>query len=362
MENTLLIESSPQIRSKDSTKKIMWNVSLALMPASVWGIIVFGFSSLLILCISIISAISFEWLIGRLLHKNTLFDGSAFLTGLLVGMNMPPAVPVYIPILASAFAIVIVKWTFGGLGSNWMNPALAGRVFVFFSWTSSMSSWTLPKFLPTVDSVSTASPLGAVKVALTDISAPVSSAVEILEQAGYSASNFSQNLSTWFSDTLSVSISAITLDSFFGIIPGCIGEVSALFLILGGIYLLAKKVITWHIPLAYIGSFTILTWIFGGLRFGQGLFQGSILFNLFTGGLMLGAFFMATDMVTTPTTTKGMLIFGFGAGFLTFLFRIYGSLPEGVSLAIILMNIFTPMIDRYVRPKKFGFVNNRGDA
>lgn len=351
------VSSSPHFHSKNSTKSIMWNVSLALTPAALWGVYVFGLRALLVLLISIVSSCLFEYLLGFIdgnkdIKKSTLNDGSAFLTGLLLGMNFSPSVPIFIIILANAFAIIVVKWTFGGLGSNWMNPALAGRVFVFFSFTSAMSNYTVPKTLTYVDTVGSATPLSFVK---TSISAGVTNLnpSQIMMDASYPVSNFAANLSS------STGISPYTIDAFFGNIGGCIGEISAILLILGGIYLIAKKIISYHIPLYYILTFAILTKVFGGVRSNLGLFNGEVLSQIFSGGLILGAFFMATDMVTSPITKKGRIIYAIGCGFFTFLIRYFGSLPEAVSLAIILMNIVTPTIDRYIIPKKFGFVKTK---
>ncbi|MDC7227471.1 MAG: RnfABCDGE type electron transport complex subunit D [Spirochaetales bacterium] len=331
-EMKLKISSSPQIHSPASTAKIMWIVVVSLIPAGVWGVYAFGPRSILVLAASILAAVASEYLMGLVFKKSTLADGSAVLTGLLIGYNMPAEVPIYIAVLASVFAIVIVKWTFGGLGTNWMNPALAGRVFVFFSWTGGMSRWSMPHMVP--DTVSGASPLGFLKTNMMTFSGTSSGPMDFLAGQNYPVDSY--------------------MDLFIGRIPGCIGEVSALLLLIGGIFLIILKIVNWEIPVFYIGSFALLTWIFGGMGFGNGFFSGDILFHLFTGGLMLGALFMATDMVTSPITRKGMIIYAIGCGFLTFLIRFYGSFPEGVSLAIILMNIFVPLINRATQPVKFG--------
>ncbi|MBI9103455.1 MAG: RnfABCDGE type electron transport complex subunit D [Spirochaetales bacterium] len=357
-----LITVSPQIHSKTSTSKIMWTVVLCLAPAGIWGAGVFGYRTLAVMAVSIIAALLGELLAGFFMKKFTILDGSAFLTGLLIAYNVPAAVPLYVPAVASLFAILVVKWSFGGLGANWMNPALAGRVFVFFSWTGGMTKWTLPNTVTGgIDGVSGASPLGHIKAGILDFSGRASSSIDFLNQTGYESSRMGQVVSGWFETNLGWSTDPISWDLFLGNIPGCIGEVSAVLLLLGAVYLFIRKIITWEIPLAYLGIYTILIWIFGGLRFGNGFFSGDIIFHLFTGGLMLGVFYMATDMVTSPLTRKGMLIFGAGCGFLTFLIRIYGSFPEGVSLAIILMNIFVPMINRYTGPSRFGIVKTGED-
>ncbi len=330
----LTVTSSPQIHSADSTSKIMWTVVFCLLPAGIWGVYIFGIKALIVVLVSILAAVGSEALLGLVSKKTTIGDGSAVLTGLLVGYNMPPEIPLYIPAVASIFAIFVVKWCFGGLGANWMNPALAGRVFVFFSWSKPMTRWVLPS-VGGVDVVTGPTPLGSLKSAYFSSTLNVSGPLEYLQSAG--------NPVTY-------------KDLFFGYIPGCIGEISALLLILGALFLLVRKIITWHVPVAYIGSFALLIWIFGGLRLGTGFFSGDILFHLLSGGLILGALYMATDMATTPLTGKGNIIFGLGCGVLTFLIRIYGSLPEAVSLSILFMNVFVPVIDRYTKIERFGKV------
>lgn len=346
------ISSSPHIHTPSSVSNIMLKVIIALMPATIWGIYAFGFRALVVLLVSIVSAVLVEYLLGKIDGKNTISDLTAVLTGLLVGMNMPSSIPLFIPVIASAFAIFVVKWSFGGLGANWMNPALGGRVFVFFSFTGAMSSYPLPKMLLT-DTISSATPLSFVKTALGNGIIGGQNSLQILSSQNYPVTNFAQNIAE------KTGISPYTIDSFFGNTGGCIGEISALLLIVGGIYLIISKVITFHIPVAYLGSFAIFSWIFGGIPFGLGAFSGEVFAPMFRGGLILGAFFMATDMVTTPITKKGMVIFGIGCGFLTFLFRNFGSLPEATSLAIILMNIVSPTIDRYVKPKLFGQIKEK---
>jgi electron transport complex protein RnfD len=276
-----------------------------------------------------------EYIITRLQGRSTLHDGSAFLTGLLIGFNMPPTVPAFIPVIASVFAIAVVKQTFGGLGRNWMNPALAGRVFVLFSWTSQMTTWKLPRFTWISALLGGSDAMTAVD-AVTGPTALSIGAEAFLEQAGY-----------W--------------DMFIGNIPGCIGEVSALLLLLGAVYLFYLGIIRWEIPVSYFASFALLVWLIGGVPGGKGLFHGDVLFHLFAGGLMLGALYMATDMVSSPLSSIGMGIYGVGCGILTFLIRFYGGFPEGVSLAIILMNIVVPLIDRMTKPVKFGFVKEENN-
>ncbi len=335
VNDKLLVVAAPHLRRGLSTSRIMWSVSACLLPAAAWGVYIFGIGSLFILLISIASALGTEYIITRIQGKSTLDDGSAFLTGLLIGFNMPPTVPAFIPLIASVFAIAVVKQTFGGLGRNWMNPALAGRVFVLFSWTSQMTTWKLPRFTWISTLLGGSDALTSVD-AVTGPTALSLGAEAFLERAGY-----------W--------------DLFIGNIPGCIGEVSALLLLLGAVYLLYLGIIRWEIPVSYLASFALLAWLIGGVPAGKGLFHGDVLFHLLAGGLMLGALYMATDMVSSPLSSIGMCIYGVGCGILTFLIRFYGGFPEGVSLAIILMNIAVPLIDRITRPVKFGFVKEENN-
>ncbi|WP_320130839.1 RnfABCDGE type electron transport complex subunit D [uncultured Sphaerochaeta sp.] len=349
MKPSLSVSASPHIHAKADTSSIMWTVSLALLPATIWSVYAFGFRSLLVLAVSIGTAMLFEYLLGLFSKEDTLWDGSAFLTGLLVGMNMSPSIPLYIPCVASFFAIVVAKWTFGGLGANWVNPALAGRVFVFFSFTTPMGRYVMPRALSSIvpDALSSATPLSFVKTSIVSGSLGMSSD-QILANAGYPASSLATSLSH------AIGLSPYTIDAFIGNVGGCIGEVSALMLLIGGIFLFVKKILSWQTSVSYILSVAILSWIFGGLRSDLGFFQGEVLSSVFTGGLMLGAIFMATDYVTSPITHKGQIIFGLGCGFFTFLFRYFGSMPEAVSVSILLMNIVTPTIDRFIVPRKFG--------
>lgn len=343
------ITTSPHIHSGASTKRIMLDVSIALLPSCIWGVYLFGLRALLVLAVSLISSVVFEVLFKRISNDKTI-DYSSIVTGLLIGMNMPSTIPLFIPIIASFFAIVVVKWTFGGLGANWANPALAGRVFVFFSFTSAMSTFEIPKKL-SIDALSTASPLSLMKTVTASGNLPGLSSLEVMKFYNYPISDFSQRISS------SININPYNLDALIGFKPGCIGEVSAILLILGLIYLLVRKVITWHIPVSYLAFFGLLTWIFGGLPNNCGLFTGEVIPSILRGGLLLGAFFMATDYVTTPITHKGQLIFGFGCAFFTFLFRSFGSLAEATSVAILLMNIVTPTIDKFCKPRLFGDVS-----
>lgn len=350
----ILVASSPQFHDRATTANIMWLVSACLLPASAWGVYVFGLGALWIQLASVLTAVLAEFLIGKLLGRFTLSDGSAVLTGLLVGMNMPPAVPIGIAVVATLFAIVVVKWTFGGLGTNWMNPALAGRVFVFFSWTGEMTRWVPPRTWEIADATTSATLLSHVKTGLLQSGPrPLS---ELM--ASYPTTAGDSVVTAWLNQHLFSPLGARLpegyFDAFVGNIPGSIGEVSALLLLVGSIVLVGAGIVTWHIPTSYFASFAFLVWVFGGVRHGAGYFSGDVLFHVITGGFMLGLFYMSTDMVTSPMTSSGMLAFGAGVGFLTFLIRIFGSFPEGVSLAILVMNIFVPLINRATKPRIFG--------
>lgn len=346
-ERKFIVSASPHILNDDSTRGIMWTVSFFLLPAAFFGIYAFGFYAGIVILTSVLFALATE-AVCQLIRKRpvAIDDGSAFLTGLLLGMNMPPTVPLYIPILSSIFAIAIVKQTFGGLGQNWANPAIAGRVFALIAWGKHMTSWKTP-FIS--DAVSTATPLGAVKSAIMEAGdTPLGmSVIELLKSLP--------------NDVIALrgeTAETIYRDLFFGLKGGSIGEVSVFLLLVGALYLVYRRIITLDIPLAFVGTVAFMAWVFGGLELGTGLFSGDVLFHMLTGGLVLGAFFMATDMVTTPITIKGRIIFGIGCGVVTVLIRIYGGMAEGVSLAILFMNMLTPAIDHFIKIKPMGYMKD----
>jgi electron transport complex protein RnfD len=311
MKNKLIVYVSPHLHKDESITKIMWMVVLSLLPVGIAGVIIFGRSALWVICLGIISALMSEGILQILTkRKVTFFDGSAFLTGLLLAYNLPPQVPFWLPIVGSFFAIAIGKQIFGGLGQNIFNPALAGRVFLMASWPKYMTTFTRPL---NYDAITSATPLALLKEG------------RVLE-----------NISYW--------------DLFLGKRGGCIGEVCILALLLGAALLFLKGYISWHIPLTYIFTVGALTYIFGP----KGLFTGDWLFHILSGGLILGAFFMATDYVTSPLTRKGQLIFGMGCGLITAVIRLWGGYPEGVSYAILMMNAATPIIDRYTKNRIYG--------
>ncbi|NOY10018.1 MAG: RnfABCDGE type electron transport complex subunit D [Spirochaetes bacterium] len=369
MENNgkLFVASPPHLREGSTTFKIMRTVSLCLVPAGIWGVYVFGLYSLAVLLTSITTSMLTEFIVVKLLKKEiTLYDGSAFLTGLLIGYSMPPSIPLYVPVTGVVFAIAVVKHTFGGLGKNRMNPALAGRVFVLFSWTGPMTTWLIPKTGGAADAVTGASPLGFIKTGLLDFKGHVNGPMDFLVRKGYPFTRTDIDITAWLNQHIfslwGGSVKNGYIDLFLGNIPGSIGEISAFLLLLGAVYLFAKKIITWEIPVFYLGTVSVLVWLFGGLRYGTGLFHGDVIFHLLSGGLILGAFYMATDMVTSPLTGKGMFFYGTGIGLVTCLIRFFGGFPEGVSLSIILMNVFVPLIDRLTVPVRFGFVKGNYPA
>lgn len=313
-EMKLIVQAPPHIRSPLTTKKIMFTVVLALIPAASAGVVFFGMRALLHMLLSIAAAVLTEFVLQRLLRKKvTIADGSAVLTGLLLGMNLPVAAPLWIGVVGSIFAISIVKQAFGGLGQNFMNPALAARAMLMAAWPNQMVQWVTP-----LDAIATATPLAIAKAGIPDTA------------------------------TL-----PLLWDMFIGFIGGSIGETSALALLVGGIYLIYKELIDYRIPLAYLGTVFILASIFGA----DGLNSG--LFHLLAGGVMIGAIFMATDYVTSPSTATGRWIYGIGCGLITIMIRFWGSYPEGVSFSILLMNIVAPLIERFTIPRKFGEVKKK---
>ncbi len=303
-----IMSPSPHVRSSESTARIMRDVIIALLPATAFGVYIFGLNALWVVLSSVAAAMLTEALLQKLMNKKiTVSDGSAALTGLLLALNLPPAVPIWIPILGSVFAIAIVKQCFGGLGHNFINPALAARAFLLVSWPTAMTTWTIPG----ADAISSATPLGALKM-------------------GEALSSYQ--------------------DMFIGNIGGCIGETSAIALIIGGLYLIVRRVIDPRIPFVYIGTVALFTWVAGP----SGLFTGNALYHILGGGLMLGAFFMATDYTTSPMSGTAKVVFAAGCGVLTSVIRLWGGYPEGVSYSILIMNLVVPLLDKAFVPKRFG--------
>jgi len=312
MEQKLIVSSSPHIKSGVNTTRIMGDVLIALAPAALSAIYFFGAKASLLILVTVASCVLSEYAWNKLNKKeNTIKDLSAAVTGVLLAFNLSPAVPLWIAAIGGVFAIIIVKQLFGGIGHNFMNPALAARAFLMASWPAQMTTWKIPG----VDAVSAATPLSLLKKGS--------------EAAGEMPA---------------------LIDLFIGKAAGCIGETSVLALLIGAIYLLVRKVITPELPLAFIGTVGLMTWILGG----DTLFTGNFVYHIVSGGLMLGAFYMANDYTTSPVTFKGRIIMGVGCGLLTSVIRLYGGYPEGVSYSILLMNLVVPMIDRYTIPKSFG--------
>lgn len=324
-KNPLTVTSPPHLKNPETTGSIMTDVTVALIPAAAWGVYVFGWRALAIMLVSVISAVVFEALYQFFMNVPvTVKDGSAVVTGLLLAMCLPVAVPLWMPVIGSFFAIVVVKQLFGGIGKNVVNPAIAARIFLFLAWPKQMAFYTAPKTVLPVfgsvdqaDIVASATPLAALKNGQMPV------------------------------DGL--------YDTVLGNIGGCIGEVSALLLALGGLFLLVRGTIRLHIPLAYIGTVALLSLLFPQAeptwRF--------VAYEIFGGGLMLGAFFMATDYVTSPVTKLGRVIYGIGCGVITVVIRYFGQYPEGVSFAIMIMNLLVWYLDMYTRPSKFGGVEKK---
>lgn len=318
---TLTVSASPHIRCDESISKIMWSVNAALAPAALFSIYQFGLPAVKTLLICIIAAVATEYFILKWQNKPMVVsDGSAFLTGLLLAMNIPVTVPWYLPLFGSVVAIGIAKHTMGGLGYNIFNPALVGRAFLLASWPIAMTTW--PSMASKVDGMTSATPLG------------------ILKLQGY------EKLVEVFGDKAD-----LYKAMFLGLRSGSAGETSALLLLLGGLYLIYRRYINWQVPVFMIATVGVMTWMFGGKA---GLFTGDPILHMMSGGLILGAFYMATDMVTIPITIKGQIVFAVGAGMLTVLIRLLGGYPEGVCYAILLMNCVTPLIDRLIKPVKYG--------
>ncbi|MDP8265354.1 MAG: RnfABCDGE type electron transport complex subunit D [Candidatus Aceula meridiana] len=330
-QQKLTVSLSPHTSGKDSVHRVMIDVVIALLPALAMSFYIFGFGAFRVTLLAVFSCVLFEYLIQKFMLKvkPTINDGSAVVTGMLLAFNLPSNLPWWMVIVGSLVAIGIAKMSFGGLGNNPFNPALVGRVFLFISFPVAMTSWPKPIVtrMSLVDAVTGATPLAIVKegfknnVAVTELMTKLPS----------------------------------YLDLFIGKVGGSLGEISAAALILGGMYLLYRKVISWHIPIAML----LTVFVFSGIlwRVSPDKYIDP-LFQILTGGIFLGAIFMATDMVTSPMTPKGMIIFGCGIGLITVVIRVFGAYPEGVSFAILIMNAFVPLIDKFCKPSKYGLVKN----
>lgn len=324
MENKLIVSSSPHIRSNEDTSYIMKQVTIALLPAAIAGIYFFRLSALSAMFFCILGTVGSEFLYQKFMKKeSSIGDFSAVVTGLLLAFNVPASLPWWMCLMGGAFAIIVVKMVFGGIGNNFLNPALAARAFLLASFPVAMTAWTAPGATnwigKNIDAVSTATPLSFLKQGVDGVSA--------LTQSGVGLT-----------------------DLIIGNIGGCIGETSAILLILGGVYLMYKGIINYVIPVAYIVTVFVLTFLLSGFDITFALYQ------LFAGGLMLGAFFMLTDYTTSPMTRKAQVIYAVVAGVITTVIRMYGGYPEGVSYSILLVNVLTPLLDKFIKNKTFGEV------
>ncbi|WP_163336275.1 RnfABCDGE type electron transport complex subunit D [Desulfopila sp. IMCC35008] len=325
-----IVSVSPHVKSNETVAKIMWTVVACLMPPLLLSVFIFGIQTLVITAISVISCVVVEVVSQKALKRPvTISDGSAVLTGMLMAFIIPPGVSVFVPVLGAVMAIYIAKHLFGGIGFNIFNPALMGRAFLLATFPVAMTSAWLPpvegmaifSYFSGVDAVSTATPLAVIK------------------EQGFAA----------FTEMFG-SGGSLYGSFFLGWRPGCIGETSGFLLVLGGCFLIYKKYITWHTPVSVLGSIAVLTWIFGGE---QGWMSGDPLLAMLSGGAILGAFFMATDYVTSPSTRTGQIVYGVGIGALTVLIRLKGGYPEGICYAILLMNPLATVIDGFFKPKRF---------
>jgi electron transport complex protein RnfD len=324
------VSASPHIHTELTVPQIMRGVIIAMIPAFLFSVYTFGLGALSVTLLAVIFCMAAEYLIVRYLLNRaaSLYDGSAVITGMLLAFNVPSNLPWHILLVGSIVAVGLGKMSFGGLGNNPFNPALVGRVFLLLSFPVEMTSWPKPMEAWMPDGTTGATPLGMLKDGL---------------KAGESM------------DALMAQMPSYS-DFFFGFQGGSLGEMSAFAILLGLIYMLYRKIITWHIPVAMIGTVVIMTgifWLIDPSRFANPLF------HLLTGGVMLGAVFMATDYVTSPFTHRGMIVFGVGIGVLTVLIRLFGSYPEGVSFAILIMNAFVPLINRYAKPPRYGQVKQK---
>ena len=327
MNNLITVAPSPHLHSSESTRKLMTGVLVALAPAFFVSVWMFGWNALIITAVAVLSCVLFEYLIQKFLLKKevSISDGSAIVTGVLLAFCLPINLPLWQVVIGSLVAIGIGKMSFGGLGNNPFNPALVGRVFLFVSFPVQMTSWPIPQGFntPLADATTGATPLGIIKEGIRN-----SDSMDVIMQ------NIPSNM-----------------EMFYGHMGGSMGEIAALALILGFFYLLVKKIITWHIPVTILATIVIFTGIMWLVNPDQ---NASPVFHLLTGGLLLGAIFMATDYVTSPMTAKGMLVYAIGIGILTVIIRRFGAYPEGVQFAILIMNAFVPLINTYMKPKRFG--------
>lgn len=348
----LAVSPAPHMVGLVSSMRLTWSVAGCLLPAAAWGVLLFGLPALEVLLVSTGTALAAELLTSLAFRRVTIHDGSAFVTGLVIGMLMPPGAPLFVPAAAAAFGIIVVKQTFGGLGRNWMNPAAAGVVFALFSWTGQMGRW-----LAVPGGTAAAAPLEALRAAYA-AGARSGSPLTVLAAQGYQFSGIDGHVVGWINDNvlsrLDTALPRGTFDLLVGNVAGRIGELSVPLLLLGAAYLLGRRIIRWQIPVGFIGAFCVVSLVFGGLPMGRGWLAGGLYFQLFTGSLSLGAFFVATDPVTSPLADSGRWIYGAFLGVLLFFLRYFGTLGDGVPLAIVLGNCCVPLIDRITVPGMTG--------
>lgn len=324
---TIIVSASPHVHSARTSQKLMYDVLFALIPVFLVSLYVFGINALIATVAAVVSCVLFEYLIQRYLLKTsvTITDGSALITGVLLAFNLPAGIPVWMIVVGSLVAIGVAKLSFGGLGFNVFNPALVGRVFLLVSFPVEMTLWptAVENNTTLVDAVTGATTLGIIKDGMQ------------------------------FGETMTVISAQLpsTTDMFLGITAGSIGEMSAIALLIGGVFLIARKVISWHIPITVLATIAVMTGIFWLI---DPELYANPLIHVLSGGAILGAFYMATDLVTSPVTKKGMVIFAIGIGVITVVIRLFGSYPEGISFAILIMNAFVPLINSYFKPRRFG--------
>ena len=330
-DKRLIVSGSPHIHSNDSLEKRMWGVVLALVPALAFSIYAFGLGALVVILTSVLGCVLVEYLLQRYLMRGklTITNGSAVITGFLLAMNLPSNLPIWIILIGCVVAIGLGKYAFGGLGQNIFNPAILGRVFLLISFPQQMTSWPLPMVNRDcyLDATTGATFLGHMKMSVLSATDTSTGATAI-----------ANNLSEFAPENLE------WLDALIGNMGGSMGEISAVALLLGGVFMLVRRIISWHIPVSIITTVMLFSWCVGI----------DPVMSVLSGGVMLGAIFMATDYVTSPMTHKGMILYGIMIGVITMVIRLWGAYPEGVSFAILIMNGFTPLINKYMRPKLFG--------
>ena len=326
-DQPIIVSASPHVHSDRTSKNLMYDVVIALIPVFLVSLYVFGIRALIVTTAAVISCVLFEYLIQKYLMKTevTIGDGSALITGILLAFNLPAGIPVWMVAIGSLIAIGVAKLSFGGLGFNIFNPALVGRVFLLVSFPVEMTLWptAVENNTSVVDAVTGATTLGLIKEGV---------------QFGETMTEISTKIPTG-------------MQMFLGITGGSIGEMSAIALIIGGVFLIIRKVITWHIPVTVLATIAVMTGIFWWVDPEQ---YASPMIHVLSGGAVLGAFYMATDLVTSPVTKKGMVIFALGIGVITVVIRLFGAYPEGISFAILIMNAFVPLINSYFKPRRFG--------